>query len=188
MNRPHVLLIDNFDSFTYNLKHHLCALGAQVEVIRNDRNDWQSFKGSHIVLSPGPGVPSSSGALMDCIAHFYGKNPILGVCLGHQALAEYSGGTLFNMEYVHHGKQKSIDILSEGVLFRGLSGAFPVGLYHSWAVRNVPKGYRLTARDAHGVVMAMENVEAGSFGVQFHPESIMCPGGMSLLANFLAFK
>ena len=185
---PHILLIDNFDSFTYNLKHHLCALGAKVEVMRNDRNDWHSFQGSHIVLSPGPGVPSSSGALMDCIAHFYGKKPILGVCLGHQALAEYSGGTLFNMEQVRHGKQKTIDILSEVVLFRGLSGPFPVGLYHSWAVRKVPQGYDLTACDAHGVVMAMENAEAASFGVQFHPESIMCPDGMDLLANFLAFS
>lgn len=186
--KPHILLLDNFDSFTYNLKHHLSSLGAKVEVVRNDRKDWRSFQGSHIVLSPGPGLPGSSGALMDCIAHYSGKKPILGVCLGHQALAEYNGGSLFNLDHVRHGKQKKIDILSEGVLFRGLTKDLSVGLYHSWAVRDVPESFKLTALDEDGVVMGMENERDGSFGVQFHPESVMCPGGIDLLANFLAFS
>ena len=178
-------MVDNYDSFTYNLVHYLEALNCSVTVCFNDaipENDSPAFDA--VVLSPGPGLPEESGGLMSFLQLVLGKKPVLGVCLGMQALAIELGGSLFNQQQVKHGVQEQITV-SGSSLFRGFPNQIEVGLYHSWGVTE-SESYEIIARSKNGVIMALENEEMQCYGIQFHPESIMTPEGKNILRNFLA--
>jgi anthranilate synthase component 2 len=183
-----LLLIDNYDSFTYNLVHLLEPMIAVV-VQRNDAIDFDSLdQFSHILLSPGPGLPKEANDLNKLIALCYSKKPIFGVCLGMQALAEFSGAELFNQEKVKHGVSRQIEVLSDSrYLFQNSAARLQVGLYHSWAVKRNTLGpnWRIAARSTEGVIMAIEHVNLPIAGVQFHPESIMTPEGKQIISNWL---
>lgn len=163
--------------------HYLEALNCEVNVVFNDAlfaNIARDYDG--VVLSPGPGLPNTSGDLIPFIRENLGKIPILGVCLGMQALASELGGSLFNQKQVKHGVQEAIRV-EQGVLFKESDADFLVGLYHSWGVTE--GDYRITSVAASGVAMSLENEEKRCYGVQFHPESIMTPKGKEVLSNFL---
>jgi len=184
-----ILLLDNYDSFTYNLYDYMVHLGHDVEVIRNDALVLQDAeKYSHIVLSPGPGLPEEAGCMMDLIARQLGKKPILGICLGMQALALHLGDTLYNLEQVRHGREMTCRQLKPNVLLRDIDAVFTVGLYHSWAISGKSGHFDITSVSEDEVIMSMENVALRCFGVQFHPESIMTPQGKLMLSNFLDFE
>jgi anthranilate synthase component 2 len=179
-----VLLLDNYDSFTYNLHHILEMQGCEVDVVRNDELDIDgTLECDFIVLSPGPGLPQKAGCMMSLIDKYTGKIPILGVCLGMQGIAIHLGGSIYNQETVKHGLQEEIEVL-RSTLFPD-SGRREVGLYHSWAVEDVAADFSVTARNSSGVVMAIENPTKKLYGVQFHPESIMTPNGKEMVRNFL---
>lgn len=183
-----IVIIDNYDSFTYNLSHLVKALGAEVTVYRNDQfklTDLQSF--DKIILSPGPGIPKEAGLLMDVIAEYKGKKPILGVCLGHQAIGESFGGTLTNLSDVFHGVQTDIDITVDDYVFAGLSKRIPVGRYHSWVVdaKGFPADLEITAVSEEGQVMALRHKTFDIRGIQFHPESVLTPDGKQMIKNWL---
>ncbi|MCB9193701.1 MAG: aminodeoxychorismate/anthranilate synthase component II [Flavobacteriales bacterium] len=183
-----VLLLDNYDSFTWNLYHQL-AVHVPVEVVRNDAITAEEAGGfDRIVLSPGPGLPNEAGVLMDLVRMWAGRRPILGVCLGMQAIVEHCGGRLFQQQRVTHGVEVDC-IPSEPCdrLFTGLPSPFTVGLYHSWAAdpAALPEELHITARSAAGVIMAVRCVEHDLVGVQFHPESVMTPLGGRIIANWL---
>ena len=179
----HVLLLDNYDSFTYNLKHYISSLGCDVTVIRNDEFDMDFSLFSHVVFSPGPGLPVDAGELMNILKFTDGKIPVLGVCLGMQGVAEYLGGELYNQEKVKHGVSEVIHT-HDCMLFKGIESEVEVGLYHSWAVRGGGE-YEITAMSESGVVMAIENVSRKMYGIQFHPESVMTPKGKLIINNFI---
>ncbi|MBS7364116.1 MAG: aminodeoxychorismate/anthranilate synthase component II [Paludibacteraceae bacterium] len=183
-----IVIIDNYDSFTYNLSHLVKALGAEVTVYRNDQfklTDLQPF--DKIILSPGPGIPKEAGLLMDVIAEYKGKKPILGVCLGHQAIGESFGGTLTNLSDVFHGVQTDIDITVDDYVFAGLSKRIPVGRYHSWVVdaKGFPADLEITAVSEEGQVMALRHKTFDIKGIQFHPESVLTPDGKQMIKNWL---
>ncbi len=183
-----IVIIDNYDSFTYNLSHLVKALGAEVTVYRNDQfklSELQQF--DKIILSPGPGIPSEAGLLMDVIAEYKGKKPILGVCLGHQAIGESFGGTLTNLSDVFHGVQTDIDITVDDYVFAGLSKRIPVGRYHSWVVdaKGFPADLEITAVSEEGQVMALRHKTFDIRGIQFHPESVLTPDGKQMIKNWL---
>ncbi|MBQ8020376.1 MAG: aminodeoxychorismate/anthranilate synthase component II [Bacteroidales bacterium] len=183
-----IVIIDNYDSFTYNLSHLVKALGAEVTVYRNDQfklTDLQPF--DKIILSPGPGIPKEAGLLMDVIAEYKGKKPILGVCLGHQAIGESFGGTLTNLSDVFHGVQTDIDITVDDYVFAGLSKRIPVGRYHSWVVdaKGFPADLEITAVSEEGQVMALRHKTFDIRGIQFHPESVLTPDGKQMIKNWL---
>lgn len=183
-----IVIIDNYDSFTYNLSHLVKALGAEVTVYRNDQfklTDLQPF--DKIILSPGPGIPKEAGLLMDVIAEYKGKKPILGVCLGHQAIGESFGGTLTNLSDVFHGVQTDIDITVDDYVFAGLSKRIPVGRYHSWVVdaKGLPTDLEITAVSGEGQVMALRHKTFDIRGIQFHPESVLTPDGKQMIKNWL---
>ena len=179
-----ILLLDNFDSFTYNLKHYLISLGAHVDVIRNNVETIDLDSYDKIVLSPGPGLPADAGRMMHLLEEVGGKVPILGVCLGMQAISLHLGGEIFNQEKVKHGVQEKI-ICGTSDLFNELPNEIEVGLYHSWAIKE-HSNYSVTARSDSNVIMAIENKKRKLYGVQFHPESVMTPNGMKILNNFLS--
>ncbi len=181
-----ILLFDNYDSFTYNLHHYLEAMHQDVVVVKNDAFDVNTLSQyTALVISPGPGLPAESGCLMETIDRAYGNMPILGVCLGMQALAEHTGHTLYNLEAPLHGVARCIQI-SESMLFNGLPRMLSVGLYHSWAVNtNEQSNWSYTAYTDDGILMAMENPKQLAFGVQFHPESILTQKGRGIMQNFL---
>ena len=183
-----VLLIDNYDSFTFNLVHYLEDLGARVTVWRNDAFELADVDGfDAIVISPGPGVPSQAGKTLEVIREFAGKVPILGICLGQQAIAEAFGGQLINLPNVHHGVAAEIAVVADEPLFTGLGKKITVGRYHSWSVeRNLPQALEVTSVDADGEIMSIRHRSLDVRGVQFHPESILTPDGKSMLANWLA--
>jgi anthranilate synthase component II len=176
-----ILVFDNYDSFTYNLVHAVKKLGyTDVEVHRNDQialEDIERF--DKIILSPGPGVPSESGILLDVIRRYAPTKCILGVCLGEQAIAEAFGGTLINLTEVHHGVSSMVDVLHEDVLFNGLANQLEVGRYHSWAAEKntLPECLTITAEDEEGMIMALQHKTYDVRGVQFHPESVLTPDG-----------
>ncbi len=181
-----ILLFDNYDSFTYNLHHYLNALRKDVVVVKNDAFDVDTlFQYEALVISPGPGVPEESGCLMEVVARAYGRMPILGVCLGMQALAQYTGLELYNLETPYHGLSRQIKI-EKSVLFGGLPNRLRVGLYHSWAVRaSSHPHWQYTAFTENGILMAMEQPNQFVYAVQFHPESILTQEGRMILENFL---
>ena len=184
-----ILVFDNYDSFTYNLVHAVKKLGyTDVEVHRNDQIELEEIaRFDKIILSPGPGVPSESGILLDVIKTYAPTKPILGVCLGEQAIAEAFGGTLINLSEVHHGICSVVDVIEDDVLFNGLDKKLEVGRYHSWAAEKstLPECLKITAVDDEGMIMALAHKIYDVRGVQFHPESVLTPKGEQMLKNWL---
>jgi anthranilate synthase component 2 len=184
-----ILVFDNYDSFTYNLVHLVEKLTKQrVEVFRNDRLPLEKVKDyDKIILSPGPGVPSEAGLLLPLIREYAASKPILGVCLGHQAIGEAFGAKLVNLSTVYHGVATPIKVLKPGGLFEGLPETLEVGRYHSWVVseENWPDVLEVTARDEKNFVMGLRHKSLDVQGVQFHPESVLTPLGEKILANWL---
>ena len=182
-----ILLIDNYDSFTYNLAHLFGELGAEVTVRRNDEIDPDGAEGlapSHLVLSPGPGRPGEAGASVEIVQRLAPSVPTLGVCLGHQAIVQAFGGEIGQARRIVHGKASAIDHDGRG-LFRGLPEPFEAGRYHSLAATSLPGCLEVSATCTDGEVMAVRHRELPVDGVQFHPESVLTPLGPELARNFL---
>jgi anthranilate synthase component II len=182
-----ILLIDNYDSFTYNLAHLFAELGAEVEVRRNDAIDAdeaERLAPSHLVVSPGPGRPADAGAMPEIVRRLAPTTPTLGVCLGHQAIVEAFGGEIGPAKSLVHGKASLISHDGEG-LFEGLPADFLAGRYHSLAATTVPEELEVSATCAEDEVMAVRHRELPVDGVQFHPESVLTPIGSDLARNFL---
>lgn len=193
-----ILVFDNYDSFTYNLVHLVeKLLGEKVEVHRNDKIALDSVKNyDKIILSPGPGIPSEAGLLLPLIREYASSKPILGVCLGHQAIGEAFGGKLVNLSSVYHGVATPVTVLrANGIgekgeaadIFAGMPETFEVGRYHSWVVSDEgwPEELEVTARDEKGMVMGLRHKTYDVQGVQFHPESVLTPMGEKILKNWL---
>ena len=183
-----IAIIDNYDSFTYNLSHLVKELGAEVTVLRNDQfqlTDLEPF--SKIILSPGPGIPSEAGLLLDVIRTYAGKKPMLGVCLGHQAIGEAFGATLENLSEVFHGVATPCHIIADDQLFGGIKSDITVGRYHSWVVsqKELPECLEVTAISDEGQIMALRHRQFNIHGIQFHPESVLTPEGKKIILNFL---
>ena len=185
-----ILVIDNYDSFTFNLVHLLNETGHQATVWRNDKFDLADVNEfQKILLSPGPGIPSESGLLLDVIKTYSASKSILGICLGLQAIGEVFGGELYNLSRPVHGRATEIKVLDrEEKLFRDCPEEFKVGRYHSWALRNdnVPEDILVTATDTDGVIMALRHRTLDVRGVQFHPESVLTEHGKLLISNWLS--
>ena len=183
-----VVIIDNYDSFTYNLSHLIKSLGAEVTVVRNDQFELQDLESfNKIVLSPGPGIPSEAGLLLDVIRTYAGKKPILGVCLGHQAIGEVFGGKLVNLSDVFHGVATPCHIVADDPIFSGLERDITIGRYHSWVVANedLPECLEVTAVSDEGQIMALRHKHLNIRGIQFHPESVLTPDGKKMIQNWL---
>jgi anthranilate synthase/aminodeoxychorismate synthase-like glutamine amidotransferase len=185
-----LLVIDNYDSFTYNLVQYLGELGETVEVRRNNRVTIDEIENSlrpeRIVISPGPGTPDDAGITLDVIAHFSGKVPLLGVCLGHQAIGQAFGGKVIRAPELMHGKASSVSHDGK-TIFTGMNDPFLAGRYHSLIVEkeSLPNSLEISARTADDIIMGLRHRELKVEGVQFHPESILTSDGKQLLANFL---
>ncbi len=183
-----VLIVDNYDSFTYNLFHYVQACDVTVDVVRNDCLDFTLVaEYDKIIVSPGPGLPSETTNMFELYRRFGTSKPMLGVCLGMQGLAEFFGATLLNQENVKHGVQEEVTIQSDSKLFIGMPSTFNVGLYHSWMVdaNSIPDELICTSVSQDNVVMSLEHKSLPLFGVQFHPESILTDNGRELIFNFL---
>lgn len=182
-----VLVIDNYDSFTYNLVHYLEELGCRVDVRRNDQLELEEVAPyENIVLSPGPGIPDEAGLLKAIIKRYAPEKRMFGVCLGQQAIAEVFGGRLINLDKVYHGVATTIEVLADDVLYQGLPGTLEVGRYHSWVVDpELPSCLEATAVDSEGEVMSLRHREYDLRAVQFHPESVLTPEGKKMLSNWL---
>ena len=181
------MIIDNYDSFTYNLSHLIKELGAEVTVLRNDQfklEDLEQY--NKIVLSPGPGIPSEAGLLLDVIRTYAGKKPILGVCLGHQAIGEVFGGKLVNLSEVFHGVATPCHIVADDPIFSGLERTITIGRYHSWVVSKeaFPDCLEITA-EIDGQIMALRHKTLNVRGIQFHPESVLTPDGKKMIQNWM---
>ncbi|WP_315357703.1 aminodeoxychorismate/anthranilate synthase component II [Prevotella denticola] len=186
--RTKCAVVDNYDSFTYNLAHMIKELGADVTVLRNDRFDLMDLMPfDRIVLSPGPGIPSEAGLLLDVIRSYAGIRPILGVCLGHQAIGEVFGARLLNLSDVFHGVSAKVTQVADTPLFAGLPQKFPVGRYHSWVVEreSMPDCLEITAESDEGLIMALHHRTYDIHGIQFHPESVLTPDGKRIMENWL---
>jgi len=185
-----ILILDNYDSFTYNLVQYVKEItGTRPDVVRNDKISLDAVDAyDFIILSPGPGLPHEAGIMIDLIKRYASTKKILGVCLGHQAIAEAFGGELFNLPKVYHGVATNIKITeSSDLVFKNCPPEVVVGRYHSWAVvkENLPSELRITAVDEHGVIMALSHKTFDVKGVQFHPESIMTAYGKQMMQNFI---
>lgn len=183
-----ILLIDNYDSFTYNLVHLIKSLGYEVDVFRNDAITLEEVgKYEKILLSPGPGIPSEAGILLEVVKTYAPTKSILGVCLGHQAIGEVFGAELINLKEVHHGIASEIEITTGDLLFKGMKSTFEAGRYHSWAVSSdqFPANLEITAVDDSGEIMALRHRTYDVRGVQFHPESVLTPEGATIMKNWL---
>jgi anthranilate synthase component 2 len=185
-----ILLIDNYDSFSYNLYQLAGAVNPDIQVIRNDAytaEQIEAMKPEAIIISPGPGRPEDAGVCIDVIRHMAGKVPMLGVCLGHQAICEAFGGTVSYARELMHGKQSEVTFEADSVLFANLTSPIPVARYHSLAAieSTLPEELRITARADDGEVMAVEHRKYQIYGVQFHPESVMTPDGLQIMKNFM---
>lgn len=186
---PHALVLDNYDSFTWNLVQALACLGAEVTVRRNDElsvDDAMDLGATHVVVSPGPGRPEDAGVSVPLIAAAAERVPVLGVCLGHQAMAAAFGGRVTGAACLMHGKSSPVYHDGRGV-YEGLPNPFPAGRYHSLAVQEetLPPGFRISSYTSDGEIMGIRHRELSLEGVQFHPESILTPEGDRLLRNFL---
>ena len=182
------VIIDNYDSFTYNLYHLVREAGAEATVVRNDAFRLEDLADyDKIILSPGPGIPEEAGLLLDVIRTYAGRKPMLGVCLGHQAIGQVFGARLTNLSEVFHGVQAPCLLTGEDYLFHGLPRRFPVGRYHSWVVsrEGFPNCLQVTAASEEGHVMALRHRDYDIHGIQFHPESVLTPGGRAIVENFL---
>ena len=185
-----IVLIDNYDSFSYNLYQLIGSVEPDVKVVRNDAytvEEIEAMKPEAIILSPGPGKPSDVGICIEAIRYFAGKVPVFGVCLGHQAICEAFGGTVSYAKELMHGKQKEIHPIGENQLFQGLPETFPAARYHSLAAlkEKLPEELKVTAESEDGEVMAVEHTKYPIYGVQFHPESVMTPDGKIMIENFM---
>ena len=182
-----VLVIDNYDSFTYNLVHYLEDLNCMVVVKRNDQLSIEEVDAfDKIVLSPGPGIPNEAGLLKEIIAAYAPSKSIFGVCLGQQAIAEVFNGSLINLEEVYHGVATEIEIIKEDVLFNGMPKKIEVGRYHSWVVNpELPQVLEATSIDENGQIMSLRHKTYDVSAVQFHPESVLTPLGKKILENWL---
>lgn len=181
-----IFIVDNFDSFTYNLVHYFEELGATVIVQRNNALDFSMIETCDaIVLSPGPGLPDEAGDLKKVITQFQDSKPMLGVCLGHQAIGEVFGGSLINLAKVHHGITGKITIQADD-LYTDLPNEMVVGRYHSWVLnKNLPDTLLSTSVDEAGEVMSIRHKTKNIVGIQYHPESILTPAGKTILKNWL---
>ncbi len=192
-----IVIVDNYDSFTYNLAHLVKSLGAEVSVLRNDRFELEALSDfDKILLSPGPGIPSEAGLLLDVIRRYAGEKPILGVCLGHQAIGEVFGARLENLSEVYHGVATECRFVASDPLaspapsdplFKGLASPVTVGRYHSWVIsrEDFPPCLEITAESPDGAIMAIRHRELDIHGIQFHPESVLTPDGPAIIANWL---
>ena len=189
-----IVIIDNYDSFTYNLAHLIKELGAEVTVYRNDQPEVQALidnadniEFDKIVLSPGPGIPSEAGLLLDVIRTFAGKKPMLGVCLGHQAIGEVFGAKLTNLSNVFHGVATIGTQFGNDPIFAGLPMNIVIGRYHSWVVSKdgLPDCLEITAESNEGQIMALKHKTLNVRGIQFHPESVLTPDGRKMLQNWM---
>ena len=184
-----ILLLDNYDSFTYNLLHLVKELGTEdVTVVRNDQIELDEVEQyDKIILSPGPGIPEEAGMLLPIIRRFAPTKKILGVCLGHQAIGEAFGAKLTNLTEVFHGIQSAIKVLDHEVLFKGLANEILVGRYHSWVVdrEGFPSCLEITAESQEGQIMGLRHTSYHVYGIQFHPESVLTPKGKEIIQNFL---
>ncbi|MFC4816754.1 anthranilate synthase component II [Flavobacterium sp. GCM10023249] len=184
-----IVVIDNYDSFTYNLVHYLEDLNCEVTVFRNDEfyiDELKSF--DKILLSPGPGIPDEAGLLKEVIKTYAPTKSILGVCLGQQAIGEVFGGSLLNLEKVYHGVATKVSItVPDEVLFQGLDNEIEVGRYHSWVVSkvNFPETLEITSVDGNGEIMSLRHKTFDVRGVQYHPESVLTPDGKQILQNWV---
>ena len=186
-----IVIIDNYDSFTYNLSHLVKSLGAQVTVLRNDRFDLPQIEQfDKIILSPGPGIPSEAGLLLDVIRNYAGRKSMLGVCLGHQAIGEVFGGKLENLSEVFHGVATEGTQFSKDYIFKGLPERIVMGRYHSWVVSReaFPECLEITAESDEGQIMALRHRRFDIHGIQFHPESVLTPCGETIIRNFINSK
>ncbi len=186
-----ILLIDNYDSFSYNLVQLFGTLEPDIRVIRNDEMTGKEIGRlgpDHIILSPGPGYPKDSGVCEDVVREFQGKIPILGVCLGHQAICEVYGATICHAKQLMHGKQSTVTVDTGKAVFSGLPERIDVARYHSLIadISTLPPELEVIATDENNEVMAVKHREYDVYGLQFHPESILTPDGMKITQNFLA--
>ena len=184
-----ILIIDNYDSFTYNLAHILEELGyTNLTIIRNDKIDLEEVaRYDKILLSPGPGIPAESGRMLELIRLYAPSKSILGICLGEQAIGEIFGARLENLSDVYHGVSTPITIVEKDILFSGISSGFEAGRYHSWVVskENFPQDLKITAIDENGQIMGIAHKHFDIRGVQFHPESILTPEGKKMIRNWI---
>ena len=183
-----LLLIDNYDSFTYNIVHAVKQLGYDVDVRRNDKITLDEVEAyDKIIISPGPGIPSEAGIVPALLQRYAPTKPILGVCLGHQAIGECFGAKLLNLPQVYHGIQTDVNLLKEDYLFDGLPATIKVGRYHSWVVdrEDFTDDLEIIAEDAEHYIMAIRHKRFDVRGVQFHPESILTPEGTTIINNWL---
>ena len=183
-----IVIIDNYDSFTYNLAHLVRQLGASVTVYRNDQFEMAQLESfDKIILSPGPGIPSEAGLLFDVIRTYAGRKPILGVCLGHQAIAEVFGARLTNLADVYHGVATEGTQFNNDVVFEGLPQRIVMGRYHSWVVDRAgfPDCLQVTAVSDDGQIMALRHKQLDVHGIQFHPESVLTPMGEQMIRNWM---
>ncbi|MDG3583735.1 anthranilate synthase component II [Galbibacter pacificus] len=183
-----VLVIDNYDSFTYNLVHYLEDLGCDVTVKRNNQLTLEEVVPfQKIVLSPGPGIPDEAGLLKEIIKKYAPTKSIFGVCLGQQAIGEVFGGKLINIDEVYHGVATKIKIVEDDPIYKDLPKEIEVGRYHSWVVDpKLPEVLKATSYDANGQVMSLRHIEFDVCGVQYHPESVLTPEGKKILENWLS--
>ena len=188
-----IVLLDNYDSFTYNLYQFIAGIEPDVKVIRNDQitpEEILEMKPEALVISPGPGKPSDAGICIEAIQKLKGKIPMLGVCLGHQAMAEAFGATVGHAGQLMHGKTSLLtDVKTDSVMFQNLTLPIQVARYHSLAVKEetLPEELIVTARSEDNEIMAMEHKEYPIFGLQFHPESVMTPEGLQMISNFIHY-
>lgn len=185
-----ILLIDNYDSFAYNLYQLIGTINPDIKVIRNDEltvEEIDALKPEKIVISPGPGKPADAGICIKAVKYFEGKVPILGVCLGHQAICEAYGGTISYAKTLMHGKQSKITLVNSNPLFKGLADKITVGRYHSLSVmeKGFPEDLKIVAKAEDGEIMAVSHKKYKTYGVQFHPESILTLNGKIMMENFL---
>ena len=183
-----IVIIDNYGSFTYNLSHLVKELGAEVTVLRNDQFKLEDLEPyNKIILSPGPGIPSEAGLLLDVIHTYAGRKSILGVCLGHQAIGEAFGGNLENLSDVFHGVATPCHIIVDDPIFSGIDRNITIGRYHSWVVsqEGFPDCLEVTAVSDEGQIMALKHKELNIRGIQFHPESVLTPDGKKMLQNWM---
>jgi len=184
-----IAIIDNYDSFTYNLSHLVKELGAQVTVYRNDKFNMSQLESfDKIILSPGPGIPSEAGLLLEVIRTYAGRKPILGVCLGHQAIGECFGAHLTNLSSVFHGVATPCTITtSDDYIFKGLPSQIEVGRYHSWVVdkKAFPDCLEITSISNEGYILSLRHKQFDIRGIQYHPESVLTPMGKDIIRNWL---
>ena len=185
-----IVLIDNYDSFSYNVYQLIGSVEPDIKVVRNDEysvKEIEEMKPEALILSPGPGRPADAGICIEAIRYFAGKIPILGICLGHQAICEAFGGEVSYAKELMHGKKKTIYTVGESPLFEGLGDSFQAARYHSLAAvrEKLPEVLKVTAEAEDGEIMAVEHTEYPIFGVQFHPESVMTPDGRTMVENFV---